>query len=405
MATLRFAWLGAFCLSLVAGACGGDESTPGSGSGGTTSGGGSGGSAGSGGSSGGVSGGGTAGLAGSAGVSGAGGVAGGGGAAGSGPIAPLGTVTDQGTTPCSNVQGINGLPQGTMTCRTLGVSCPGADEVTATVVVIEPSAALIGTIFLHSGGGGNSFLAQAAVASDYLTAGYRLVFVRWEAPSGWEDVGSGAKSIKVAACRPATVMKWAFDVPHGGHRDQAFCGQGQSGGSGVLGYALATYGMDGYLDYAMLTEGPPFGRMDCGCDPTPSGDCASPPALCPEMPSVSLGLPPGVGTWEGTVCSTSEPTSSELAKLLADSVASDPGDFDYPKTPVSDWFCAQNPNGTSGGGAFYLARVTPKPTVFCATNCSGEAIYNANAALGDGTLVSDAMLAEMTKSCVPRHQP
>ncbi len=312
---------------------------------------------------------------------------------GNGGARPLGTVTDKGATP-NCVAGA--------TCRTLTVACPGAAPLDVNVQMQEPTVPVLGTIVVHDGGGGITFFGRGALTARYLAKGYRIVDMAWA--NDWEKTSMGAGSIKAGACRPATVLKWAFDNVHKGSRDQGFCAQGQSGGSGAMSYALAAYGMEDYLDYVMLTQGPPFGRMDCGCDPSAAG-CASVPALCPEIANASLALPGGkIDEWAGVSSCTAGISAADVAKLAADSVASPDDDFDYPKTHVSGWYCAMRPNGTTGGGAFYLAKVQPAPKVFCSPDCEVESIYQTTATLTGGALVADQMLSEMTAECVPRHR-
>ena len=156
----------------------------------------------------------------------------------------LGTILSSAQVPCDAT-----LPS-RATCTTLVVRCPGIEDLQATAAVTEPSASLKGTLFAHSGGGGTSYYTQN-IAS-YLGAGLRVVQVKWA--SSWEQTQPSTTGLLASACRPATVLKWTFDNPHGQSRALAFCGVGHSGGSGVLAYALAHYGMGDYLDYAALTR-------------------------------------------------------------------------------------------------------------------------------------------------------
>ncbi len=312
----------------------------------------------------------------------------------SGTSRPLGTVAE--------IAPGSACPRGTL-CRGIRVTCPGAEDIDGVVAVADPAGvALKGTIVTHIGGGGTGFLFQQPVIARYQAAGFRIAAISWAKP--WEEITSGTRSIKAAACRPATAFRWVFDVVHAKSRTLGFCAQGQSGGAGAVSYALATYGLEGILDHAVLTQGPPFGRMDCGCGSTKDG-CASVPALCPEIASPVLPLPgPTIDTWAGTTtCGTPGVTDADLTRLRDDSSAWNDGDFDYPKTHLSGWFCAQRPNGTTGGGAFFLGRVTPKPKVFCSPSCAVESIYDAANTLTGGKNVVDAMTDEMIAECVPRH--
>lgn len=312
----------------------------------------------------------------------------------------LGTVIDDGVIDCKTLPSGATLPAGSQ-CKMLEVACGDTGSLVAYVGISEPTTKVIGTLVTHSGGSGQSFLPGGPHLPRALAAGYRLVQIEWA--SEWEHVDGGIASLKSMACLPATVMKWAFDGPHGARRHAAFCGEGFSGGSAVMAYAMSTYGMKEYLDAVLFTEGPAVGRLDCGCDPS-AADCAM-PALCPEIPAPIDPLPADkVNAWEGIAsCGTGSMSADDTAKLRADSPASDDGDFTYPRTVVSGWFCANDINAATGGGAYVLSKISPAPTIHCSTSCSKESIYDPAAKLGDGRVVNDAMYDEIITHCTPRH--
>jgi len=301
------------------------------------------------------------------------------GAGGGSGAHPIGQVTD--VEPSSECPG----------CRQLTVhDCPGIEDLTAILKVMEPSGPAKGTIFAHNGGGGTNFYGHPNLDT-YVAAGFRIALVRWL--SDWEQTQTAG--ILDGACRPATVMQWVFDNVHQGGTSAAFCGIGQSGGSGVLAYALAHYGMDQILDYAALSAGPPFGRIDYGCAPeTYSGSL---PSLCSGGSSISLALPPtNLDPWENTTtCGTGMPSSADLAKWAADSVVSPTANYAYPKTLVSFFDCMANPNGTTGGAYFYSQQITSQRDVTCYTACTGEEL---------GSQGWSDYGAAVLDQCVPRHQ-
>jgi hypothetical protein len=330
---------------------------------------------------------------------------------GGGPLS-LGTVTQMGTE-CTD-GGAPDFDAGGLSCYDLSVTCPNAAALEVSVRVTEPTRAAKGTIVLHSGLGGTSFFNAGGrddLLDGYLAAGYRLVDVKWAgtpALGGWWNVMSGGpQSAKAGACRPATLFKWVFDNVHGSARDKAFCGQGHSGGSAAMSYALAWYGLGDYFDYVMLTQGPPLGRMDCGCDRN-AADCM-PPAL-PGITEADLiaGMPLPTTTIDGIEpigdnCNGAAITPANVKTLYDDSVASEGGVFSYPNTGLSEWYCEQKPNGTGAGAAFYASLLAQKPQYFYSPNCETEGIYEPTAKLPDGGLVEKAMLGTMTTECTPRH--
>jgi hypothetical protein len=295
-------------------------------------------------------------------------------------VLPLGKVTS--VTPLAS------CPPGAMqgaACSTIVVQCPGIEDLPATIAVAQPNVAPKGTIFAHLGGGGTDFFTANLGAM--LSAGYRTFQIAWS--TDWEQTKSAG--ILQGACRPATAMQWAYDNVQKGDTTTAFCGIGHSGGSAVLAYSLAHYGMERVLDYAQLQAGPPFGRIDYACDP--ASYMGPPRMLCPENPDAPITLKPEVGTWENTGDCGGTATDSDRAKWAADSVVSPGADYDYGATPVDFIDCATNPNGTTGGAYFYSSAIKSPHTVSCPTQCSGESL---------GTDGLATALSEMLANCTPR---
>jgi hypothetical protein len=295
----------------------------------------------------------------------------------------LGTVDGVTASACGDA------PMGA-TCKHVNVHCPGIPDLGATIATLVP-AKETATVVGLSGGGGETYYGPAL--NGLVSSGrYRIVLVRWD--SDWEQTPDG---ILAAGCRPATILKWVFDNEHAASRARAFCATGHSGGSGQISYSLAHYGVGDFLDFAALSAGPPFGRIDYGCAPeTYSGP---PRALCSLLPDAVLPLPPAkLNPWENsTTCGSPSPDPKEIAKWARDSVVSPGAVFAYPKTPVEFFVCTEKPNGTTGGAYFYSQAITTEHAVFCfdAANdgCSGEG-------LGKGVM---KLVSEMDVKCVPRH--
>ncbi len=303
----------------------------------------------------------------------------------------LGTVVDVRDLPACP----NGTPAGAV-CRQITVrDCPDiADEpLAATIAILEPQGAVRGTITHLKGGGGEGFLTLGI--DDYRAAGFRQVLVSWAAD--WEQTAS--HGIKTAGCRPATLLKWIFEDPglHGADRTLAFCGEGKSGGSGQLGYALAHYGLGDYLDYVNEFAGPPFSRIDLGCD----GDAPATATVCGA--TVTMRLPDKVGPWENATvaCGSTNVPASELARWKADSIAVG-GNYDYPDTRVEFFDCTHNAPAVAGMSQLYyneIAQAEADPArvgYHCysqADGCQGED-------LGTGNAVA---IQSMLDGCIPRH--
>jgi len=309
------------------------------------------------------------------------------------PTAPLlGTVTD--------VRDLPSCPQGAppqATCKQVTVTgCPGleTESIDAIVAIRAERTTRLGTVVHFSGGGGDGF--QGATNSAYANAGYRTVHVAWR--GDWEQTQS--LGIKAAGCRPATILKWAFDEPaiHGGDRSTAFCGEGFSGGSGQLGYALAHYGLGDYLDYVNELSGPPFGRIDLGCD----GDAPATATVCGA--TVTTVLPPKVTAWENIAspltCGSTSVPSDELARWKDDSVASG-GTYVYPKTRVEFFACTNQATAVTALGRAYFDTMAAADASNTAYHCYSAADGCQGEGLGTGNRdATDALLA----GCVPHHE-
>lgn len=307
------------------------------------------------------------------------------------PVTPaLGTVVAHGPVSCPSQ-----APPGA-TCQQITVTgCPGieTEAIDATVAVLAPGAPLRGTVTHFKGGGGEGFLTLGS--TEIQAAGFRQVFVSWA--TDWEQTAS--HGIKTAACRPATVLRWIFDSPalHGGSRAAAFCAAGKSGGSAQLGYALANYGLASQLDYVIERAGPPFARIDLGCD----GNAPPTTTVCGD--TVTMRLPSELTRWENmtVACGSTSVPAAELARWKSDSIAVG-GVYNYPSTRVDFFDCTNNAPAVTGMSQIFFNQIvqgeggTARVGYHCysvADHCQGED-------LGDGDAVATQAMID---NCIPHH--
>lgn len=308
-------------------------------------------------------------------------------------ILPLGTASS----PTALSRCPSGFYAGS-SCFQSTVSCPATAPLLVTYGYRTPPGAVKGTILMHDGGGGTTPFDHGprdgrTFAESFLNAGYRIVQLAWA--TDWEDTGLPQKNLRVAACRPATLMKFIYENVHGGQSASGGMGAlGHSGGTGALGYALSWYGAGSYLDKAMFSSGPVFSDLSKACEvpPKPIEICAAGQFGCTEggpwtaSPELGEMHANEMRTYSGIAsCSdeTHPPTPSELDALRAMSIVDRDGSvfINFPQTAVSAWLCTAFDVPAGPLGALYFAHFTSPSQVAAyslnpVSDCSGEGTWN-----------------------------
>mgnify|MGYP002883529709 CR=1 FL=1 len=287
--------------------------------------------------------GGAGGEGGQAGAGAAGGLGGEGGSGGAGGEAGAGGgMPDAGITPDAGALAAT-LPLGEVVasrdctnanlgeCQRLTVQCPGQPDLEVTVQIASPEGEVRGTVIVGSGGAGTTPYS-VQVIQGLQRAGFRVLHRVWA--DTWEH---GAGGTAATACRYATLTTWA----RGEWAEGPLCVTGNSGGSAEISYALARYGRDSVIDFAVPTSGPPMSRIDLGCiggdewtnvcmNALPADHCADNRGRICDFNGGNRAL--FDGGFEGTPCADGDPAASGI--LRAGSVLSEDAVLSYPTTPV-----------------------------------------------------------------------
>ncbi|MCK6548805.1 hypothetical protein L6R52_23375, partial [Myxococcota bacterium] len=251
--------------------------------------------------------------------------------------------------------------------RCLRLTITGCDGVADTIVnlfVSDPEVPIKGTIVFGSGGDGRgTYESVFPVSVDNVlvplrNAGYRIVQRQWW-PIGWLDGPGGGERL---GCRPATMFEAIRDALHGAG-DGAYCLVGQSGGAAEIAYSLVNFGAEDFVDFAVLTGGPPMGRLDYGC--LGENDAAW-QAQCQGLRTVNGGNCTFRGNAPGIIDDMYGPDSlvctnqdeSMRQTFLTDSVLSPLADLSYPSTSLRFIWGEQDGSEATPLGRLYYEAIT-----------------------------------------------
>jgi hypothetical protein len=257
------------------------------------------------------------------------------------PSDPLGTANGQTIPSCPTSVGIN-LTGGT--CYSVALSCPGTSDLNGYLWVDMPSGTPVGTVMLTTGGNGSGlywpdFTYGQNVIKGLLAANFITVQTAFggdftgSQPNGWV---TGPGGLRRVACRYATLAKWVKDKisPSGA----AICATGNSGGSALIGYALAHYNGESIFKMVEPTSGPPISRLDYSCEcnqpdlPDPCGGTAL-LSQCAGLANAQKYIDPA---YNSPICSQAVQSHSTAnsAQFLSDSILSPEAALAYPNTVV-----------------------------------------------------------------------
>jgi hypothetical protein len=247
----------------------------------------------------------------------------------------LGTISEVTNETCPTI--VNGDPAdwvtatsgGTdvvTTCYHAEITCSQTTELGVTYGVATPTGASNGMIvFVPSKFGiltlpGNY---NGEIPFDLYHDNFQTVQFAFD--SEWQITGTGVGSIKVAACRVATIVNFLYTsyfLTNTQNTSTAgMCAHSLSGGAGGLAYAMTYYGAGDYIDKAVFVSGPQYGNLVTGCVPPLEPELN----ICPSTNGVyAMGCSSSAGTWSDYPSYEQVKTAKDISTELYD----DPPCFD-----------------------------------------------------------------------------
>jgi hypothetical protein len=351
-----------------------------------------------------------------------------------GVLAVLAGFSLMGPTPASagqNKIGSATLTQGTCdstglsggTCyRAVVTNCPEATgQFAAEVKINQPvnQATTKGTVFFTTGGGGvtfydydQDFLGDSRcsgsncgqmVVQTINAANYRTVQIKFADPqnliqetSGWLT-GPATDGPRALACRYATIVHAVWSMLLKSDTTHPVCATGNSGGGGLIAYAITQYGMGSSNGpgpmFSMVepTSGPPYARLDRGCAgtaaPIMSVSCPAGAQISEDYGTVTAAdfIDPAYPSDVCTADISSNGTQPD-PNFVHDSILSD--DYAAPsyKTVVRSLFGASDLSVAVPQGLLWYNAIRSSKSGACVSGAPHQLPQNFN---GASTIVSD----------------
>jgi hypothetical protein len=263
-------------------------------------------------------------------------------------------------------------------CQQMTVSCPGIPDVFAYVKTNRPTGASLGIATYNTGTNGNglyesTFTYGGTAVGNVLAAGFTTVQIDWgtpfnnSQPNGWVQ---GPGGVIASACRYATVTQWIYDNIQN-NASLPLCATANSGGAGVLAYALSQYGSANILSMAEVTSGPPTARLDwgCGCSEGKMAvQCGSSSILGTCFGKVDGAIWDSAdtpNTWCSTAAGGGAPPPGGLNAFLNDSVEAPGANYNFPKTYVNLVFGGADNSSAIAIGQDWFNNITSTKAQAC----------------------------------------
>ncbi|OYZ13323.1 MAG: hypothetical protein B7Y39_18095 [Bdellovibrio sp. 28-41-41] len=271
---------------------------------------------------------------------------------------PLGTVIEKIGATCS----AGSIPN--TSCIVYTVSGPELNPIDVNIRITQPAmnVPLKGTVVFGTGGSGTGFIDSGASMRTYISqlagSGYLVIQRAWLSTWTKSDVGMAK-----AASRYSTLLKYLHTNYF---TSGAFCAGGNSAGGSEISYALARYGLGNILDFAIVSGGPPMGRLDLGClggdgwtgvcsNVVPRENFVYSQALDCNVGEANFTLIDGA---YGQTRACSLKVESQRTLLYEDSLASTLSNFNYPNTKIHFIYGQEDFTFAAPSGHTYSLQVT-----------------------------------------------
>lgn len=133
-----------------------------------------------------------------------------------------------------------------------------------TIKINEPDE-VNGTMIMYYWSLGNGYYSNDSSSNNLINksidAGYRVIQVKWD--TSWLIGSQKKEGFKNMAVHPATITKEIINRFSATNKPVVL--YGGSGGAAQIAYMLSFYGIDNYVDAAIIWAGFWMGRLDIGC--------------------------------------------------------------------------------------------------------------------------------------------
>ena len=151
---------------------------------------------------------------------------------------------------------------------------------------------------------------------------------------------------------------------------------GNSAGAALIGYGLAHYGINSFLNFALLTSGPPFSRLDWACDAsqkTATAYCSNQhTGMAVGVPNASSDIDPSYTPTYSAACASSEVARSTAldGMFYPDSIAYTDARLDYGATLVEFMYGGKDGSSAIRQGEYYRQMISSPTIAACVADAS-----------------------------------